>query len=235
MPVMELEAAPSLPAANAASADAVELAPAAPAAPVPAAPEAPMPPAEPEAPPSATAPEALPSPGNDLEPLLEAPLEPQRPGILVNGPPPGAPGPVSATPRGTVRPDLGGRGADLRGPRADMGSPRTDVHLPRTEAGEPYDDLGDRGATAPQLRRFIKSRAYVPIHELRRRFGIVGDDDEVTAVDLEAQRIFVGLPPREGALLEDLLRGGDIGFELSLDPIAPVVVGVYPMRPVPRG
>ena len=31
----------------------------------------------------------------------------------------------------------------------------------------------DRGAgcTAPQLRRFIKSRPYVPMHELRRRFA----------------------------------------------------------------
>jgi hypothetical protein len=93
----------------------------------------------------------------------------------------------------------------------------------------------DHGATAPQLRRFIKSRAYVPMHELRRRFGINGGDDEVTPVDLEADRVFVGLPPREGRLLGELLRAGDIGYELSLDPITPIVVGVYPMRPVPRG
>jgi hypothetical protein len=92
----------------------------------------------------------------------------------------------------------------------------------------------DHGATAPQLRRFIKSRAYVPMHELRRRFGINGDDDDVTPVDVDRQRVYVGLPPREGSLLGELLRAGDIGFELSLDPIAPIVVGVYPMRPVPR-
>ena len=92
----------------------------------------------------------------------------------------------------------------------------------------------ERSATAPQLRRFIKSRAYVPMHELRRRFGINGGDDEVTPVDLERRRVFVGLPEREGRLLGELLRGGDIGFELSLDPISPIVVGVYPMRPVTR-
>jgi hypothetical protein len=100
----------------------------------------------------------------------------------------------------------------------------------------PEGDEGaiERGATAPQLRRFIKSRAYVPMHELRRRFAINSADDDVTPVDLERRRVFVGLPEREGRLLGELLRGGDIGFELSLDPITPIVVGVYPMRPVTR-
>ena len=91
------------------------------------------------------------------------------------------------------------------------------------------------GCTAPQLRRFIKSRPYVPMHELRRRFGINGHEDDVSAIDLGDRRVFVGLPPREGSLVGELLRGGDIGYELSLDPITPIVVGVYPMRPVTRG
>jgi len=90
------------------------------------------------------------------------------------------------------------------------------------------------GCTAPQLRRFIKSRPYVPMHELRRRFGINGQEDEVTPVDLAVGRIFVGLPTREGGLLGELLRGGEVGYELSLDPRSPIVVGLYPMRPVPR-
>jgi len=91
------------------------------------------------------------------------------------------------------------------------------------------------GCTAPQLRRFIKSRAYVPMHELRRRFAIEGNDDDVTPVDMDpGTRVFVGLPNREGRLLGELLRSGDIGYELSFDPIAPIVVGVFPMRPVPR-
>jgi hypothetical protein len=100
--------------------------------------------------------------------------------------------------------------------------------------GQPVQ--GDRGpgCTAPQLRRFIKSRPYVPMHELRRRFGIDGQDDDVTGVAMTIGRIYVGLPEREGALLGELLRGGEIGYELSLDPRTPIVIGVYPMRPVPR-
>jgi hypothetical protein len=89
--------------------------------------------------------------------------------------------------------------------------------------------------TAPQLRRFIKSRPWIPLHELRRRFAINGAEDEVTRVEVDGRTVFVGLPSREGALLGELLRGGEIGYELSLDPGAPIVIGVYPMRPVPRG
>ena len=104
---------------------------------------------------------------------------------------------------------------------------------PRPVNGDAQSHLAG-GCTAPQLRRFIKSRPYVPMHELRRRFGINGSEDEVTAVEVASGRVFVGLPPREGHLLGELLRGGEIGYELSLDPRSPVVVGLYPMRPVPR-
>lgn len=88
--------------------------------------------------------------------------------------------------------------------------------------------------TVAQLRRFIKSRPWVPMHELRRRFGIVGVDDDVTPVRVGDQVLFIGLPAAEGRLMGELLAGGDVGYELSLDPDVPVVVGVYPMRPVPR-
>jgi hypothetical protein len=88
--------------------------------------------------------------------------------------------------------------------------------------------------TAPQLRRFIKSRAYVPMHELRRRFAIDGDDDEVCPIDLDDGRIYVGLPAAEGRMLGELVRGGEVGYELSWDPRTPIVVGVYSMRPVSR-
>ena len=73
------------------------------------------------------------------------------------------------------------------------------------------------------------------MHELRRRFGIDGGDDVVAQVRLQQGTIYVGLPDREGSLLGELLRGGEIGYELSLDPCTPIVIGVYPMRPVPRG
>lgn len=101
----------------------------------------------------------------------------------------------------------------------------------------PFGGGPDRNGqcTAPQLRRFIKSRPYVPMHELRRRFGIDGGDDDVTPVRLEPGWVYVGLPAREGTLLGELLRAGEIGYELSLDPRSPVVIGVYPMRPIIRG
>lgn len=116
------------------------------------------------------------------------------------------------------------------------------VTAPMTPAGPggaalPVQQLnGERPGqcTAPQLRRFIKSRPYVPMHELRRRFSINGDDDDVTPVRLDPGWIFVGLPSHEGHLLGDLLRAGEIGYELSLDPRTPIVIGVYPMRPIPR-
>jgi hypothetical protein len=88
--------------------------------------------------------------------------------------------------------------------------------------------------TVAQLRRFIKSRPWVPMHELRRRFGIAGVEDDVTPIRVGETRLYVGLPLAEGRLVAELLAGGDVGYELSLDPDVPVVVGVYPMRPVPR-
>jgi len=90
------------------------------------------------------------------------------------------------------------------------------------------------GCTPAQLRRFIKSRAYLPVHEIRRRFGIESADDDVTGFAIESGRIFVGLPPHEGQILGDLVRAGEVGYELQLDPEAPIIVGVYPMRPVTR-
>lgn len=105
-------------------------------------------------------------------------------------------------------------------------------HVPVSTSAAPTTSAP--GCTAPQLRRFIKSRTYVPMHELRRRFGINGSEDDVSLVEAGGHRIFVGLPPREGRLLEELLRGGDVGYQLSLDPLTPIVIGLYPMRPVPR-
>ena len=106
---------------------------------------------------------------------------------------------------------------------------------PGPGSGEHANSERNGQCTAPQLRRFIKSRPYVPMHELRRRFGIDGGDDDVTPVKLDPGWVYVGLPNREGSLLGDLLRAGEIGYELSLDPRTPIVIGVYPMRPIPRG
>jgi hypothetical protein len=98
------------------------------------------------------------------------------------------------------------------------------------------DALPEGAGACPQaqLRRFIKSRPYVPLHELRRRFGLNGADDDVASVDLQDGRVFVGLPAREAGLLGELMRHGEVGYELLLDPTSPIVIGVFPMRPIQR-
>jgi hypothetical protein len=88
--------------------------------------------------------------------------------------------------------------------------------------------------TLAQMRRFIKSRPYVPVHELRRRFEIEGIEDEVSPVATERGTIYVGLPPEQAQFLGDLIRSGDVGCEMLLDPDSPGVIGVFPMRPVAR-
>jgi hypothetical protein len=100
----------------------------------------------------------------------------------------------------------------------------------------PESEAGDtpRGCTQAQLRRFIKSRPYVPLHELRRRFELNGEADELGTVATSQGVVYLGLPSRECRFVEDLIRQGDIGLELCMDPAVPVVVGIYPMRPVVR-
>ncbi|MFL5756004.1 MAG: hypothetical protein ACJ77N_06855 [Chloroflexota bacterium] len=98
----------------------------------------------------------------------------------------------------------------------------------------PWADESRAGATPAQMRRFIKSRPWIPLHELRRRFGINGQEDDVSPVPMSKGTVYVGLPAREAAILGELFRGGDVGYELATDPTSPIVIGVYPMRPVPR-
>jgi len=114
--------------------------------------------------------------------------------------------------------------------------PMATLHVPSAAADVVEEGGGSTGAgcTPAQLRRFIKSRAYLPVHEIRRRFGIETADDDVTGFQVDAIRVFVGLPQREGRILGDLVRAGEVGYELQLDPEAPIIVGVYPMRPVTR-
>lgn len=121
--------------------------------------------------------------------------------------------------------------ADLRGgPQVAPGTPDA-ARVPTDGAAAPD---GQGACTQAQLRRFIKSRPYVPLHELRRRFGLNGSDDDVSPVDLDGHRLFVGLPARESLLLGELMRQGDVGYELLLDPTSPIIVGVFPIRPVQR-
>ena len=79
------------------------------------------------------------------------------------------------------------------------------------------------------LRRFITTRPYVAIAELRRRFGL-DDPDAMTRLERDGQIVWIGLPEREATKLQDLWLRDEIGLELSVEVRAPVVVGIYPMR-----
>ncbi len=79
------------------------------------------------------------------------------------------------------------------------------------------------------LRRFINSRPYVTVSELRRRFGL-DDPDAVTRVTRNGTTAFIGLPEREALKLCELWQHGEVGFEFSVEVRAPAVVGIYPMR-----
>jgi hypothetical protein len=147
---------------------------------------------------------------------------------------------VHSAPAATAQVDRESRGAARQDADPARGSwdaaPENASGLgPAAAAPAAAGDNARNSCTQAQLRRFIKSRPWIPMHELRRRFGIPGGDDDVTAVRTMDGTIFIGLPANEGRMLGELLNSGDVGYELSLDPGAPIVVGVYPMRPVPRG
>jgi hypothetical protein len=79
------------------------------------------------------------------------------------------------------------------------------------------------------LRRFVSSRPYVPVAELRRRFGL-DEPDAMVRISRNGTSAFIGLPPREATKLEELWARDELGVEVSVDVHAPVVIGVYPMR-----
>ena len=79
------------------------------------------------------------------------------------------------------------------------------------------------------LRRFVSSRPYVPVAELRRRFGL-DEPDTMVRISRNGTTAFIGVPAREAAKLEELWGRDELGVELSVDVHAPVVVGVFPMR-----
>jgi hypothetical protein len=167
----------------------------------------------------------------DARPTDARPIEPRPAGPRPPGDEPPASRPVTeALPRPGVAQVHGGNGTQP-GPM-----PSTVAVAPVPEqAGQPGGFDGARSTcTTAQLRRFIKSRPWVPMHELRRRFGIWGADDDVSPMRVGDLTLFIGLPAMESRMMAELLSGGDVGYELSLDPGAPIVVGVYPMRPVPR-
>jgi hypothetical protein len=72
------------------------------------------------------------------------------------------------------------------------------------------------------------------MHELRRRFAIDGDPDDVAAVDTGEGRYWAGLPARECGYLAELLERGEVGVELCHDPCVGMIIGVYAIKPIGR-
>jgi hypothetical protein len=138
----------------------------------------------------------------------------------------------TATPDAPVSVEAAPDPQDPPHPNAAPEPPAASEPAPSREPGGPRDAATT--ATQSQLRRFIKSRAWIPMHELRRRFGIEGGDDEMSRIVVDEHPIFIGLPPREAEMIGELIRQGEVGYELILDPECPAVAGLYPMRPVVR-
>jgi hypothetical protein len=78
------------------------------------------------------------------------------------------------------------------------------------------------------LRRYLTSRPYIAVADIRRRFGL--DPDAMSVVARNGTTAYIGLPEREASKLQDLWQRDEVGVELSVEVKAPVVVGVYPMR-----
>jgi hypothetical protein len=88
---------------------------------------------------------------------------------------------------------------------------------------------GSKRPSTSSLRRFITSRPYVPVAELRRRFALE-DPDGMARIQRNGTSAWIGLPEREATKLQELWQRDELGVELSVEVRAPVVVGVYPMR-----
>ena len=78
------------------------------------------------------------------------------------------------------------------------------------------------------LRRYLTSRPYIAVADIRRRFGL--EPDAMSVISRNGTTAYIGLPEREATKLQDLWQRDEVGVELSVEVRAPVIVGVYPMR-----
>jgi len=76
------------------------------------------------------------------------------------------------------------------------------------------------------LHWFVKSRPFVLVPEIRRRFEL-DSEDEAYPIQSPGGRAFVALPQRAARLLEDLVKEHRVGLELAPDLGARLVLGVF--------
>lgn len=72
---------------------------------------------------------------------------------------------------------------------------------------------------------FIRSRSYVSVPDIRRRFNLNGDD--VAQIVGPQGKVYIGLPPDAARVLGDLVRDGRVGLELQPGLHARAATGVY--------
>jgi hypothetical protein len=75
---------------------------------------------------------------------------------------------------------------------------------------------------------YIRSKSYVPVTEIRRRFEL--SPNEMSVLEFDGHRMYVGLPRDVADAVANLKRQDKIGIECSPDFGFDVVVGLYPMR-----
>ena len=79
---------------------------------------------------------------------------------------------------------------------------------------------------------FIRSRSYVSIPDIRRRFNL-DTFDEIHPIATPRGQAYVGLPSDAARALGDLVREGRVGLEIEPGLLARAAVGVY-VVPQPR-
>lgn len=111
----------------------------------------------------------------------------------------------------------------------------TFLFQPRETALEVVEE--DEEARTPQRSKrvnsgklfwYIRSKSYVPIPELRRRFEIT--PDEMGTIQDNGHKVYIGLPQDVADVVANLRRQQKIGIECSVDFTTPVVIGVYPLN-----
>ena len=94
-------------------------------------------------------------------------------------------------------------------------------------AGQQHMSATKRPSTS-SLRRYLTSRPYISVADIRRRFGL--EADAMSHIARNGTSAYIGLPEREASKLQDLWQRDEVGLELSVEVHAPVVIGIYPMR-----
>ncbi|HEX6512637.1 MAG TPA: hypothetical protein VF157_10085 [Chloroflexota bacterium] len=106
---------------------------------------------------------------------------------------------------------------------------RPETALEPAEAeDEPRTLQKSKRVNSGKLFWYIRSKSYVPVPELRRRFEIT--PDEVGTIQEDGQKIYIGLPQEVADVVANLRRQNKIGLECSVDFTTPVVIGVYPLN-----